>query len=328
MEVLAELEKRLPNVLVVDDMESNLELLETIFTKSNMNVYKALNGEQALEIFRTESIDIVILDVMMPGIDGFQVCNMLKSMAGKRYVPIILLTALNDKRSRITGIECGADDFISKPFDSTELLTKMRALLRLKALYDELENSENIIMTLAIALETKDPYTRGHSTRVSSMASRFAAYLEMSDTEQEILRKAGLLHDIGKIGINENLLHKPERLTNEELELVKKHVIIGEEICRPLTSLKPILPLIRYHHERWDGTGFPDCLKAESIPILARILSIIDSYDAMTSVRPYRDGLPHNVVIDIMKKEEDSGQWDPYLLREFISFHFHMRDMP
>ncbi len=325
MEVLIESEKKLPNVLVVDDLESNLELLETIFIKSGMNVYKALNGEQALELFRKNDIDIVILDVMMPGIDGFQVCSMLKSMAGKRYVPVILLTALNDKKSRITGIECGADDFISKPFDSTELLTKMRALLRLKSLYDELENSENIILTLAIALETKDPYTKGHSTRVSSMACRFASCLELSDKEQEVLRKAGLLHDVGKIGINESLLHKPERLTYEELELVKKHAIIGEEICRPLTSLRPVLPLIRHHHERWDGSGFPDGLNGHSIPLLARILSIVDSYDAMTSIRPYRKGLPCDVVIDIMKKEKDNGQWDPYLLKEFISFY--MKEM-
>jgi putative two-component system response regulator len=311
--------KKLTSVLIVDDMESNLDLLETIFHKAGFKVYKALNGEVAIEIFKKEDIDIAILDVMMPGIDGFQLCSMLKSMAGKRYIPIILLTALSDKKSRITGLECGADDFISKPFDSTELITKIMSLLKLKSLYDELEHSENIIMTLALALEARDPYTKGHSSRVSELSSIFASYIKLSAEEQEIVRKAGLLHDVGKIGINENILHKKGRLTDEELKEVKRHVLIGEEICRPLNSLKDTLPLIRYHHERWDGRGFPDGLAGREIPLSARLLAIVDAYDAMVSIRPYREGLPPSKVLKIMEDERYSGQWDPELLGEFLS---------
>lgn len=310
--------KKIPSVLVVDDIETNLELLETIFQKAGFRVYKAFNGESALEIFKKDNIDVAVLDVMMPGINGFQLCSMLKSISGKRYVPIILLTALTDKKSRITGLECGADDFISKPFDSTELVTKIMSLLKLKALYDELEHSENIILTLAIALEARDPYTKGHSTRVSELSTRFASYLKISPEEQEVLRKAGLLHDVGKIGINEGILHKNGKLTKDEMEEVKKHVLIGEEICRPLHSMKNALPVIRHHHERWDGRGFPDGLDSRDIPLIARILSIVDAYDAMVSVRPYRDGLPPSRVLEIMHEERFSSQWDPELLEEFI----------
>ncbi len=319
MKETAVVSKKTPSVLIVDDIETNLELLETIFHKVGFRVYKALNGESAIEIFKTNNIDIAVLDVMMPGINGFQLCSMFKSMAGRRYIPVVLLTALSDKKSKITGLECGADDFISKPFDSTELITKINSLLRLKALYDQLEHSENIILTLAIALESRDPYTRGHSTRVSELSSKFASYLRLSSEEQEVLRKAGLLHDVGKIGINENILHKKGRLTPEEMEEVKRHVIIGEEICRPLNSMKEVLPVIRHHHERWDGRGFPDGLSAEEIPLNARILSIIDAYDAMVSERPYREGLPASRVLEKMKEERFSGQWDPELVGEFLS---------
>jgi putative two-component system response regulator len=319
MQQTATFTKKIPSILIVDDIETNLELLETIFHKAGFKVHKALNGERAIEIFKKDSIDIAILDVMMPGIDGFQLCSMLKSMAGKRYIPIILLTALSDKKSRITGLECGADDFISKPFDSTELITKIMSLLKLKSLYDELEHSENIILTLAIALEARDPYTKGHSSRVSELAVRFASYLMIPKEEQEIIRKAGLLHDIGKIGINENILHKKGRLTPAEMEEVKRHVLIGEEICRPLNSMRDVIPIIRYHHERWDGRGFPDGLSGKDIPFSARLLAIIDAYDAMVSARPYREGLHPLRVLGCMKEERYSGQWDPELLGEFLS---------
>lgn len=318
MKDTAVLLKKIPSVLIVDDIETNLELLETIFQKAGFRVYKALNGETAIEIFKNDHIDIAVLDVMMPGIDGFQLCSMLKSMAGKRYVPVVLLTALSDKKSRITGLECGADDFISKPFDSTEFITKINSLLKLKALYDELESSENIILTLAIALEARDPYTKGHSTRVSELSTKFANFLRLSQAEQEVLRKAGLLHDVGKIGINENILHKKARLTKEEMEEVKRHVLIGEDICRPLNSMRETLPVIRHHHERWDGRGFPDGLSGRDIPLIARILSIVDAYDAMVSVRPYRDGLAPGRVLEIMTEERYSGQWDPELVSEFV----------
>ncbi|RMG73330.1 MAG: response regulator [Nitrospirae bacterium] len=307
-----------PSVLIVDDILSNLELIEAVIKGEGYHVLKATNARDAISIFEHQQPDIAVLDIMMPEMDGYQLCQTLKDMAGKRYFPIILLTALNDKESRLKGIECGADDFISKPFEPKAFLAKLKSLLRIKFLYDELDHSENIILTLAVALEARDPYTRGHSTRVGDLSREFAEYIGLSSYDQDMIRKAGLLHDIGKIGLSESLLLKPDRLTQEEHDIIKRHPIIGEEICKPLNSLQLILPAIRHHHERWDGKGFPDGLKADEIPLYARILAIVDAFDAMLSERPYRKGLSFDRVLNTFVQERDYGQWDPALVDNFI----------
>ncbi len=310
--------KRAIKVLVVDDIESNIELLKTVMEGVGFRVFTAVNGKEAIEVFEAEHPDIAIVDIMMPEIDGYQLCQILKDMAGRSFFPVILLTALTDSESKIRGLECGADDFISKPFDARELIAKVRSLVRIKSLYDELEHSENIILTLAVALEARDPYTKGHSTRVGDLAYEFGLFMELSSRELELLRKAGMLHDIGKIAISESILQKPGKLTEDEIALIRKHPVIGEEICKPLNSLQSILPAIRHHHERWDGKGFPDGLKGSKIPLFARILSIIDSFDAMLSVRPYRGAIDFYEAIKRMEREMDQGQWDPELLTVFI----------
>jgi putative two-component system response regulator len=308
-----------PSVLVVDDLWSNLELMEAVFNNAGFEVLCALDAASALSIFESHKIDIAILDVMMPEMDGFELCRRLKSMNGKKFFPVILLTALTDKRSRITGLECGADDFISKPFDAAELTVRVRSLIKLKALQDELEHSENVILTLAVAMEARDPYTRGHSTRVGEISTAFASFLGFGKKEQEHMKKAGILHDIGKIGVSTDLLCKNGKLTSEELEAVKRHTLIGEEICKPLCSVREILPVIRSHHERWDGTGFPDGLSGEGIPFNARMLSIADTFDAMVSKRPYRAGRSLGAVIEVFRAEQYAGQWDPDLVDHFIA---------
>lgn len=315
-----------PSILVVDDLESNLELMEAVFQKAGFTVYKALGASAALEIYNKYPVDLAILDVMMPGIDGFELCKMLKSLSNKNFFPIILLTALTDSKSKITGIESGADDFISKPFDTSELITKMKSLLKLKKLNDELDHSGNIIMTLVVAMEARDPYTKGHSTRVGELSKEFALFLNFSQKDQEFIKKAGLLHDIGKIGLSERILNKPGRLTEEEEAMLRKHTLIGEDICRPLSSLNSMLPAIRSHHERWDGYGFPDNLYGENIPLVARMLSILDSFDAMVSIRPYRDKMTARSALETMESEHDYGQWDPELLDTFLKMMFGMID--
>lgn len=313
-----------PTVLIVDDLESNLELMEAIFLKEGFRTLVAPDAFSALRIFRHNKVDLAILDVMMPGMDGYELCRHIKQMSGRQFFPVILLTALTDRDSKIRGLENGAEDFISKPFDDMELVTKVRSLIRLKNLHDELEHSENIIMTLAVAMEARDPYTKGHSTRVGKMAKSFASYLGFSNKEQEQLRKAGILHDIGKISLSARLLCKKDNLTEGEMEAIKRHTVIGEEICKPLISMREILPVIRNHHERWDGKGFPDGLKGERIPINARILSIIDSFDAMVSKRPYREGMSINKAVSIFIEERDYGQWDPGLVDHFLSMMENM----
>jgi len=315
-----------PSVLIVDDLWSNLELLEAIFTNAGFEVFSARDAYSALSIFESHKIDLAVVDIMMPGMDGYELCKKLKSLTERYFFPVILLTALTDRDSRITGLRCGADDFISKPFDTTELIIKVTSLIKLKTLQDELEHSENVILTLAVALEARDPYTRGHSTRVGDLSKSFASFLCLESREREAMRKAGVLHDIGKIGVTTDLLCKEGKLTYDELEAIKRHTIIGEDICRPLVSMREILPAIRNHHERWDGRGFPDGLHGEEIPLNARILSIADSFDAMISQRPYRNGRSTDVVIEVLRNEKNAGQWDPSLLDQFVEMIDAMHD--
>ena len=316
------IEKEKTSILVVDDVQSNLELMEAVFIKEGFKVHTALNSLVALDIFRKYPIDLALLDVMMPVTDGFELCRNLKEISGKRFFPIILLTALTDRQSKIKGIESGADDFISKPFDPTELIMKIKSLLKLKALNEELDHSENIILTLAVAMESRDPYTKGHSARVSKISADFVAFLSLPEHDRKEMKKAGILHDIGKICLSESLLRKPGSLTKEEVEMIKTHTVLGEELCKPLFSMRKILPAIRHHHERWDGTGFPDGLAGQDIPVMARILAIIDSFDAMVSVRPYRDRRSVSVALETIESEQYSGQWDSELVGYFLEMMY------
>jgi putative two-component system response regulator len=311
-------EEKKPSVLVVDDLLANLELMEAVFQKAGYTVYLALSADNAIDIFKSDPVDIAIVDVMMPGTNGFELCKNLKILTDKFFFPVILLTALNDKKSKITGLECGADDFISKPFDVVELLTKVKSLLKVKELHEELDHSENIIFSLIVAMEANDYYTKGHSTRVGDLAKEFGSFLGFPEKELEILKKAGILHDIGKIGFSEKILRKPAELTEEEKEIVRKHPLIGESICRPLLSMQSVLPAIRSHHERWDGNGYPDMLRGDDIPLMARILAILDSYDAMASIRPYRDKREMDYVLSVIEREQYDGQWDPELTGLFL----------
>lgn len=314
---LEEKEKN-PLILIVDDIEAHLELMEAILIREGYNVQSTKDAYKAIQITENFSPDLAILDVMMPGMNGYDLCKRLKMISGRKFFPVILLTGLNQLEDKITGIEAGADDFFNKPFNSIELTTKIRSLIKLKRVQDELDHSEDIILTLAVAIEAKDPYTKGHSERVSDLSKRLAGFIGLSEGESIIIQKAATLHDIGKIGLKEEILHKKEPLHPEELELIRRHPIIGEEICKPLHSLKQILPGIRNHHERWDGKGYPDGLKGENIPIIARIINITDSYDALVSERPYRKKFDENEAMKLMKYQESSGQWDPWLIEKFV----------
>jgi len=306
------------SILIVDDLQVHLELLEAIFEKEGHRVMAAHNGPEALQVAENSPPDLAILDVMMPGMSGYELCKKLKQKYGSRFFPIILVTSLAELEDKIAGIEAGADDFISKPFQPLELTTRVRSLLKLKRLQEELDHTESVILTLAVALESKDPYTKGHSERVGNLSEELVAFIGLSEKEQGLIKKAGILHDIGKIGISDSILHKKGTLTKEELALIEQHAGIGENICSHLHSLKAVLPAIRHHHERWDGAGFPDGLQGDEIPLMARILSITDTFDAMVSERPYRGPASIEEAIRRMEAEKDSGQWDPALLNKFI----------
>jgi putative two-component system response regulator len=259
-----------------------------------------------------------VLDVMMPGLSGYEVCQAIKQDDAIRLTPVILLTALNSLEDRLTGLEAGADEFLAKPCNRLELFTRIRALTRVKRLNDRLENAENVLRAFARAIEAKDPYTEGHVERVSRMARALGERLGLPRRELDALVMAGFLHDVGKIGVREAILLKPGPLTAEERREVERHSALGEEICRPLRSAAGMLAAIRHHHERIDGTGYPDRIAGNAIPVAARVLAIADAFDAMTSDRPYRRAMQTDLALALLL-EGAGTQWDAAMVTMFVS---------
>lgn len=305
-------------ILIVDDNETNVELITMHLKPFQYEIFKAYDGEQALNMISRVPPDLILLDLMMPKISGYEVCQKIKSDPKTALIPVIIITALRELSDKIKAIEFGADDFLIKPFNKIELLTRIKSLLRLKALYDELDDCESVVFMLAETLEAKDIYTRGHSERVAKYSVILAKEMKMTSAEIEDIRRGSLVHDIGKIGVKDAVLNKKERLTAEELAHIRTHPARGYEICKSLKSFKNLLPIIRWHHERMDGKGHPDKLKGDQIPISARICSITDAFDAMTSNRPYRNGVTPIQASQIFEREIKSGQWDPDILQIFI----------
>lgn len=304
-------------VLIVEDSEANIMIMTSFLQMEGYDIEVARDGEEALEKVTSFRPDLILLDLQLPKKNGYEVTEQLKSDPEKRMIPIVIVTALNEMNDKIKGIELGADDYLMKPFNKFELLARVKSLIKFKKMNDKLESSEAILFSLARAIEAKDKYTEGHSERVSIYATRLAKKIGMSDAEVEIIRRGGLLHDIGKIGIPEQILCKPAPLDYEEYEIMKKHPVIGGKIAEPLKNSEPIVNMIRYHHEEWDGSGHPDGLKGDDIPIEARIISIVDTYDAIITTRPYRKGAPKTVAFDVLRKGKGQ-QWDPELVEAFI----------
>jgi putative two-component system response regulator len=306
-------------VLVVDDNEGMLSLITDILKELSLNSVVANNGKLALEKVEAENPDLIILDAMMPQMDGYEVTQILKSSDKTRLIPIIMITGLSEFEDKMKGIESGVDDFIVKPFNPVELLTRVKSLLRVKQYTDELENAEAVIFSLARAVEAKDAYTEGHCNRLSQYGAKLAERIGLTEEEIKAVRRGGILHDIGKIAIDERILRKPGKLTREEFEIIKLHPVIGENICSPLRSLSSVLPIIRSHQERWNGSGYPDGLVGKDIPITARVVMTVDLYDALTTDRPYRKALSEEQAFKIMRDETELGLWDPELIHEFIN---------
>jgi putative two-component system response regulator len=303
-------------ILVADDSEANRDLLSGLLGAEGYQVVCAEDGERALAIVEGGSVDLALLDVMMPGKTGFSTCLAIKARRETRLVPVILVTGLTGADDRIQGIMCGADDFLSKPVNKHELLARVRSLLRLKEFTDELENAESVLFSLALSIEAKDPCTEGHCERLSKYCVAMAERLELSSELRVALRRAGIVHDIGKIGVPEHVLAKPGPLTADEWKIMKQHPVMGERICSPLKSFRLVLPAIRHHHEKLDGSGYPDGLVGEQIPFLARILQTVDIYDALTTDRPYHRARAPQEAFAIMRDEVKRGWWDGFLVNE------------
>ena len=306
-----------PKILIVDDAEENIKLITEILNRPSQsyNIKSANNGYEALECVKDFLPDLIMLDVIMPEMDGFEVCKRLKNDPITRLIPIVMITALDSQQDRIKGLEVGVDDFISKPFNVYELLARAKNLLKLRSYINELEHAEQVIFSLARAVEAKDNYTEGHCERLSVLAQSLGVELGLNEQDLVVLKRGGILHDIGKIAIDDSILLKPGPLTPEEFEVIKTHPEVGENICRPLKTLQPVLPIIRYHQERYNGSGYPEGLEKEDIPIHARIIGIVDCYDALTSNRTYRKAMEKENALDIIEKETNSGLWDPQLFK-------------
>jgi putative two-component system response regulator len=304
-------------ILVADDNESNRELLSTLLVEEGYQVISVADGQQALEQVGFDSIDLALLDVVMPRKTGFDVCLAIKSKPATRLIPVLLLTSLTSDDDRIRGIMCGADDFLTKPVNKHELLARVHSLIRLKQFTDELDNAEAVLLSLALSIEAKDPYTEGHCDRLSKYSVAVAEKLGLPEDLRGALRRGGLVHDIGKLAVPEHILLKPGPLTPDERKIMEQHTIAGERICAPLRSFRHVLPIIRHHHEKQDGSGYPDGLKADQIPLTARILQITDIYDALTTDRPYRKALSAEKAFAIMREEVKRGWWDGSVLNEF-----------
>jgi putative two-component system response regulator len=304
-------------ILVADDVEAYRELLHDLLVEEGFDVVCAEDGNQALDKLQKGCFDLALLDVMMPGRTGFSVCRTLKSDPNTCLIPVVLVTGLDNLDDRIQGIECGADDFLAKPTNKQELLARAKSLLKLKKFTDELENAATVLTSLALSVEAKDPYTEGHCARLSQYSVALAKHLQLPKEQQEALRVGGILHDIGKIAVPEQILLKPGPLTPDERKIIEEHPVKGEYICCPLRSIKLVLPIIRHHHEKMDGSGYPDHLAGEQIPITARIMTVVDVYDALTTDRPYRKALTQKAALVQIYEEVQRGWWDARLVEEF-----------
>jgi len=306
-----------PRVLIVDDMPENLEVMTGVLEPEGYRIETASDGQEAVDAALRDPPDLILMDVSMPRLTGIEACRILKSDPRTHFTPIVLVTALVARRDRIAGIAAGCDDFLTKPVDFEQLLARSRTLLRAKALVDELEVAENVLVSLATALDAKDQYTQGHSERVAAYAEALGGERGLSPEERRNLRRAGLLHDIGKIGIPMAYLNKPGPLTTAEYDVVKQHPAIGWEICKPLRTFAPLLHLIRGHHERVDGRGYPDGLAGEAVPLALRCLTTADVYDALTSDRAYRKAMTRDRALQVMRQEAGAGMWDVRLIDSF-----------
>src|SRR3989441_1600542 len=304
-------------ILVADDNATNRELLEELLASQGFTVVTASDGAAALEELTRAQFDLVLLDVMMPHLNGFEVCEKIKNNPDTYLIPVIMITALSDKQDRLEGIKVGADDFLSRPLDRTELLARVRSLLRLKQRTDELERAESVLFSLARSIEGKDPYTHGHCERLSDYSARLAQHLGLEDDQITALRRGGVVHDIGKIAVPDAILLKPGKLTEEEWKLIREHPVVGERICAPLKSFRSVLPIIRHHHEKFNGSGYPDRLCGDDVPITARVLQIVDVYDALTTDRPYKKAFSITDALQTMKEEVAKGWWDPHIFDQF-----------
>lgn len=318
-------------VLIVDDEYSGRETLQSVLEGEGYNLIMAENGPQAIEKAKAYLPDVILLDVMMPGMTGFEVCERIRSDPQVAEIPIIILTALDDRESLLTGLKSGADDFISKPFDRFELRARLIGITRLNRyhkLVDEREKLQKAHQRLldaydatiagwSHAMDLRDRETEGHSHRVTDLTIKLAKAFGIANEELTHIRHGSLLHDMGKLGIPDSILQKPNSLTDEEWAVMRKHPQFAYDMLYPIEYLRAALDIPLCHHEKWDGTGYPRGLKGEAIPLAARIFAIVDVWDALTSNRPYRPAWSREAALNFIR-EQSGWHFDPRVVDLFF----------
>ncbi len=311
--------RRKQSILVVEDNPVNAALMKEMLVSRGYPTVAVQSAAAAEAEIRREAPDLILLDVVMPGKSGYELCRELKDDPTTRLIPIVMITGLSAREDRLQGIEAGADDFLTKPISPEELFARVSSLLKLKEFTDELETADSVLCTLGLSVEARDPYTEGHCERLARNAMDLGRFLGVEEDSVIALQRGGFLHDLGKIAVPDEILKKGSDLTPAEWEIMKRHPVTGEAICRPLKSLRLVLPIIRHHHEHSDGSGYPDGLRQSEIPLLPRILQVVDIYDALRTARPYKPALGHEQAAVTMRAEARSGLWDQELVAEFFA---------
>jgi putative two-component system response regulator len=306
-----------PRVAVIEDDPSVRRLLTRILRHEGYEVIAVGDGENGLHAVHEHLPDLILLDLTLPRMDGFEVCRRLRSDVRTVTLPVIVLTAHTAIEDMVAALDAGADDFISKPFQQLELMARLRSAYRTREIVRRMEQAHAIVAALANAVEAKDLGLKDHCRHLAYRSARLAAYVGIRGEELEAVAYGALLHDIGKIGIAEHVLHKPGPLTTSEFAIMREHPEIGERICDPLRMSRDFTPIIRHHHERWDGKGYPDGLFGEAIPLGARIVALADAYDAIVRGRIYRAPRSHEEALDELLLHAGT-QFDPELVPLFI----------
>lgn len=306
-------------VVVVDDDPADIAEITRLLTQEGHSVITVPDGPGVAALGEEARPDVIILDVSLPGSCGFELCRTLKYNPATCMIPVLLVTDARRADGRVRGLEAGADDFFVRPINPQELRARVRSLVRLKRLIDDLESAQSIIRSLALTIEARDPTTAGHCQRLAWYATTLGAALELSDDDLALLRDGSFLHDIGKVAVPDAILLKPGRLTPSECERIRQHPVVGDALCGELQSLAPVRSIVRSHHERLDGTGYPDGLEGDRIPLLAQIVGLVDTFDALTSVRPYKPALSADDAYDELRQECRRGWRRRDLTEEFIA---------
>ena len=304
-------------LMVVDDEPMVAEVLRRLLVKEGYNVDVFGGAQDALEALPTVRPHLALLDVNMPGMTGIELCRRIKQDPAHRLTPVVLVTGQAQRDVRLEGLEAGADDFLAKPVDPQELLIRVRSLVRIKRYTDDLDSAASIIIAMALLIEARDGNTEGHCHRMANYATALGRALNLSEEDLQALHRGGFLHDIGMLAIPDSVLRKSGPLNPDEFELMKSHTTVGDSLCGNLRSLEAVRPIIRHHHERYDGSGYPDGLVGDAIPLVAQIMGVVDVYDAVTTRRPYQG--PHSAQesIAILRDQAARGWRRPDLVEAF-----------